>query len=81
MQSIRSPRYLYIRDEQYGDEAYDLQNDPHELHSLLRTSGELPAELKDMQDRLVQWHDRCVALRQTLGVIPGDRGFWEGVAL
>ncbi|MDW7657464.1 MAG: sulfatase-like hydrolase/transferase [Bacillota bacterium] len=81
VQAIRSPRYLYIQDEQYGDEAYDLFSDPYELHSLLRTSGSLPPELRVMKDRLVQWRETCLKLRQSLGIIPGDRGFWEGVAL
>lgn len=78
VESIRTTRYLYVRDDQYGDEAYDLAEDPDELNSLLRRSGSIPAELRDLRDRLNRWHEECVALRQALGIIPGDRGFWEG---
>ena len=76
VQGARTAEYSYLRDGQYGDEAYDLRKDPKELSNVLvsSTSSE-PAWVTDMRGRVDQWEQRCVGLREWLGVIPGERGF------
>ena len=36
VRGARDHRYSYIRDPDYGDEAYDLREDPYELRNLLQ---------------------------------------------
>lgn len=78
VQGIRTIKYSYIQDPDWGDEAYDLQNDPCELNNLLAVSQELPDELAELKVRLSDWEKKCMKLRKKLGVIAGDRGFfWD----
>lgn len=81
LQGVRTAEFSYVRDSDFGDEAYDLHRDPHELHNLLAPgSGREPAEVADLRRRVEQWEARCLNLRKQLGVIPGYRGFdpgWE----
>lgn len=73
----RTRDYSYIHDPDYGDEAYDLRNDPGELDNLLLT-GTTPDWAKELKERIDRWEESCIALRKELGVIPGDRGSYEG---
>ena len=79
LRCVRNDDYSFIHDPDYGDEAYNLREDPLELHNLLR-EGEAPAALGSFQDALVEWEKECLHLKTRLGVKPGDRGFvrnWE----
>jgi len=82
LQGARTRQFSYVRDPDYGDEAYDLRNDPKELNNLLRQGGgPEPADVTDLRTRVDDWEKRCLRLREELGVIPGYRGFtkgWEG---
>lgn len=76
---IRTKTHAYILDPDNGDEAYDLGNDPNELKNLLNTGrprldNSIYALKSDLQDFMIS----CETLRDTLGVIPGDRGFVKG---
>ena len=73
----RSREFSYIRDPQYGDEAYDLTRDPRELDNLLQR-GSVPAAVDQLRDDLDRWEEACLDLRRQLNVIPGDRGFEPG---
>lgn len=88
LQGARTERFSYVRDPDYGDEAYDLQRDPKELNDLLRRAGAgdgqdfnpnaEPPEVTALRRRLDDWEAECLRLRRDLSVIPGDRGFSEG---
>ena len=76
VQSGRTVDYSYLRDDQYGDEAYDLRTDPKELCNVLNDgSGSEPSWVCQMQDRINAWERKCTQLREELGVIPGNRGY------
>jgi arylsulfatase A-like enzyme len=76
---IRTIDKAYIQDPDNGDEAYDLDIDPKELNCLTKAgSPPLSQEFGDMKSRLQQFQDECLALRNELGIIAGDRGFVEG---
>ena len=81
VRGVRTREFSYIRDDQCGDEAYDLRQDPKELNNLLNRPGEAESEfLTGLQRELDRWEGECGRLRDELGVIPGDRGFekdWE----
>jgi arylsulfatase A-like enzyme len=79
LQGARTLEYSYVRDPDYGDEAYDLQNDPTEIRNLLSgSSHEVPAEVVELRERVTEFEGECLRLRQELGIVPGDRGFSEG---
>ena len=76
---IRTQEQAYILDPDNGDEAYDLRADPNELCNLLNeTDAELGSEFGALKDDLTGFIAECAALRERLGVVPGDRGFVEG---
>lgn len=77
LRSVRTMEYSFIRDPDYGDEAYDLRNDPFELENLLK-HGNPPKEVDSLRDALAQYEHECTETRNTLGVIPGPRGFHRG---
>ncbi|HHW31583.1 MAG TPA: sulfatase-like hydrolase/transferase [Clostridiaceae bacterium] len=79
VQGARSMDFSYIHDPDCGDEAYDLKKDPFELNSLLKINQDVPEELKELKDSIFKWEEECLRLRRELGIIPGDRGFWEGL--
>jgi len=80
LQGVRTQRYSYIIDPDYGDEAYDLKTDPFELDNLLNPAKpEPPEEVLELKKRLEKWQSECIALKNRLGIIPGDRGFYDGV--
>ena len=79
LQAGRTRELSYVRDPDFGDEAYDLATDPHELRNLLATRQTARAAgLDDMRRRVGEWEAECLALRDRLGVVPGWRGFAEG---
>ena len=75
LQGARSGDFSYVRDPDYGDEAYDLQSDPSELVNLLGAGGQEPAEVAELRRRVDRWEGECTQLRDRLGVVPGFRGF------
>ncbi len=75
--AARSKQYSYIIDPDYGDEAYDLENDPNELHNLIDGNSELPQEARLLKQEIINWKKSCDELAQKLGVIPGKRNFDE----
>ncbi len=78
-QSARTATLAFIRDPDNGDEAYDLRSDPRELNNLLVSShSALPQEHAKLENRVDAHERECLALRDELGVIAGDRGFVEG---
>ncbi len=80
LQGVRSLKYSYVRDPDYGDEAYDLMQDPYELNNLLNPEQEAhPEAIDDLRRQLKQWEQQCLELRERLGIVPGDRGFMDGV--
>ena len=79
LQAARSATCSYIRDPDYGDEAYDLRTDPHELCNLLNPdAGAPPDDVETLRQRVAQFEEECLELRERLGVVPGDRGFVQG---
>jgi hypothetical protein len=77
VRGVRNRRYSYIRDPDYGDEAYDLQADPYELHNLVQQQGALPHGVRELMRRLDDHEQQCAAIRQRRKVIAGDRNFGE----
>jgi len=79
LQNARTSEFSYIRDSQWGDEAYDLRTDPTELSNVIndnpKSTGKEPAWVGEMRRRTDNWEEECLKLREKLGVIPGDRGF------
>ena len=73
--SIRTSTRVYIQDPDNGDEAYDLRDDPNELHNL---TNDITDPFPDLRQQLEQFTIECAALREKLDVVPGDRGFVEG---
>ena len=72
LQGARSTEFSYVRDPDYGDEAYDLRSDPRELVDLLRPGAALePPEVAELRGRVDQWEQECLALRDELDVVPG----------
>ncbi len=80
VQAARSGSYSYIRDPDYGDEAYDLTQNPLELNNLIGVDAAEPEPIRQLRSRLGGWEQECLDLRARLGVVPGYRGFdevWE----
>ena len=77
LQGVRTAEFSFTRDPDFGDEAYDLRADPHELVNLLNDATE-SGEVGELRGRVDAWEAECLALRDKLGVIPGYRGFDEG---
>jgi len=82
VQAARTTEFSFIRDPDYGDEAYDLSADARELSNLLQDGASPePKEVADLRQRQQVWEAECLALREELGVVPGYRGFdMEGKA-
>ena len=75
LQGARSKEFFYVRDPDYGDEAYDLRTDPKELDNLLADGAVAPDEVAELRRKVDEWEAECLRLREQLGVIPGYRGF------
>jgi arylsulfatase A-like enzyme len=78
LEGARSLEFSFIKDPDYGDEAYDLRSDPKELRNLLEKKGAEPAAVTELRRLTDDWREHCVKLRDRLGVIPGYRGWEEG---
>ena len=78
VQGVRTAAFSYVRDPDYGDEAYDLLQDPQELVNLVGSGKRRePPEVADLRRRVDQWEVECLGLREELGVVPGLRGFGQ----
>ncbi len=78
VQAVRSKDYLYINDPDYGEEAYDIKNDPYELKNLFNDPNyNIPNELSNIINYSKLWHKECMRLRRKLELVPGDRGFFN----
>jgi len=76
VQGARSGAFSYARDTDWGDEAYDLRDDPLELNNLLNPGRPAPpAEVDELRRRVDAFEAECVELRDRLGVVPGFDGF------
>ena len=86
LQGARDLDFSYVRDPDYGDEAYDLRSDPNELNDLLKQSKSgsgspdraEPEGVSRLRRRVAEFEEECLRLRDQIGVQPGDRGFVEG---
>jgi len=79
LQGARTREFSFTRDPDFGDEAYDLHNDPRELTNLLNPGqGPVPRQIEELRERVDAWEEECVRLREELGVIRGYRGFDKG---
>jgi arylsulfatase A-like enzyme len=79
VQGVRNHRFSYMKDPDYGDEAYDLQKDPHELTNILAGGAAPPPEVLKLKTAVEHWEQECLNLKEQLGVVPGDRGFYDGL--
>ena len=75
LRSVRSTEGVYIRDPDYGDEAYDNRSDPLELENVANSGGKW---IDPLRRELDLFEESCLKLRNDLGVVPGPRGFEEG---
>ncbi len=79
LQGARTVDHSYVRDPDYGDEAYDLRSDPTEIQNLLGDAGKkVPSEIAELRERVSEFERECLQLREELGIVPGDRGFTKG---
>ncbi len=79
IQGVRTQEWAFVRDPDFGNEAYDLRQDPCELRNLLNRPGaSLPEPLAKLEEEVGGWEESCLALRRELGVLPGYRGFDKG---
>ena len=77
LMSARTKKFSYIHDPDYGDEAYDLREDPWELCNLLQREN-VPPEVSELRDAVQKWDLNCRQIREQLNIVSGDRGFVEG---
>jgi len=77
VRGARDHRFSYIRDPDYGDEAYNLQLDPRELRNLLQNGASVPQGVDSLRRQMDKWEKQCDDHRDHLGVIEGDRNFNE----
>ncbi len=75
--SARTKDFSYIHDPDYGDEAYDLREDPWELCNILQ-GNEAPSEVAELREAMREWDLQCKEIKSRLNIVSGDRGFVEG---
>lgn len=75
LHGARTTEFSYVRDADYGDEAYDLRADPKELATLIGRGQPEPLEIANLRVRTDAWEEEYLRLRDELGVVPGFRGF------
>jgi arylsulfatase A-like enzyme len=75
VEGARTREFNYIRDPDWGDEAYDLRSDPKELRNVLGGGRPEPSEVAALRRRADEWRQTCLDLRKSLGIVPGYRGF------
>jgi arylsulfatase A-like enzyme len=81
VRAARSRDFVFIRDPDTGDEAYDLRRDPLELVNLLPPGAGTPPELSRLEEKLTAWEQECAEHARALGVVPGPRNFDEATKL
>jgi arylsulfatase A-like enzyme len=79
VRAARSQDFVFIRDPDTGDEAYDLRRDPLELTNLLQPEAGMAPELPRLEEKLAAWERDCAEHARKLGVVPGARNFDEPV--
>ncbi len=78
VRGARNRSFSYIRDPDYGDEAYELNSDPLELCNLLQAAGGvLPSGISKLKELIDDRDKECRELYTKLGVIPGARNFQD----
>ena len=77
LMSARTREFSYVHDPDYGDEAYDLREDPWELRNIARDEN-LPSQVSALRDAAREWELKCGEIREKLNIVSGDRGFVEG---
>ena len=76
VQGARTNAFSYMRDTDWGDEAYDLKNDSLELDNLLNPGRPAPpAQVDELRGCVDAFEAECIELRDRLGVVPGYDGF------
>ena len=75
LRGVRTAEFAYTNDPDYGDEAYDLTADPHELRNLLQADSSVPDGVQQLRGRLNNFTAECITLRERFGVVAGYRGF------
>ncbi len=76
VRGARNHRFSYVRDPDYGDEAYDLSADPRELANLLN-NAKPSAEIRSLMKMMDDWEKACQELSGKLGIVEGDRNFGQ----
>ena len=77
LMSARTKDFSYVHDPDYGDEGYDLREDPWELRNILQGTY-APLEISELRDAVREWELSCREIRNQLNIVSGDRGFVEG---
>lgn len=70
---IRTHTHSLVIDPEYGNEAYDLKQDPFELHNLFLLNAPLHDELKYLEEKIYYHQETCSQLQKSLNVIPGHQ--------
>ena len=72
-----SKEFSFVSDPDYGDEAYDLRNDPWELRNI--AGGEVERiEIAELRRAVEEWRINCEQIKAQLEIVPGERGFVDG---
>jgi len=77
--AARTKSHSYIRDPDNGDEAYELETDPYELKNVMQgNASPTLVEHQQLANSIDQFEQSCLAIREKLAVVSGDRGFVKG---
>jgi arylsulfatase A-like enzyme len=77
VRAARTRKFAYIRDPDYGDEAYNVRTDPYELRNLFQLGDPLPPQVTVLSALLDEEIQSCERLKREIPVIPGKRNFDE----
>jgi hypothetical protein len=60
-------------------ESVTLRSDLYELDNLLQGEARsVPSQVARVRERVFEYEQECLCLREELGVVPSDRGFVKG---